>query len=81
MSSLHQLTNWLCNSGRHRLCLVLLVLQMFNGESSSEFTFQISPKLVNNCPSYGTFSKFQDGRTRQLGFGMDHSVSRFSVVT
>ena len=81
MSSLHQLTNWLCNSGRHRLCLVLLVLQMFNGESSSEFTFQISPKLVNNCQSYGTFSKIQDGRRRHLGLGMQLPVSSFSGGT
>ena len=81
MSSLHQLTNWLCNSGRHGLCLVLLVLHLFNGKCSSEFTFQISPKSVNICPSYGTFSKIQDGRRRHLGLGMQLPVSSFSGGT
>jgi hypothetical protein len=54
---------------------------MFNGESSSEFTFQISSKSVNICPSYGTFTRIQDGRRRHLGLGMQLPVSSFSGGT
>jgi hypothetical protein len=38
-------------------------------------------KMVNNCPSYGTFSKIQDGRRRHLGLGIQLLVSSFSGGT